>query len=77
MGGGPGRAERWYARTSTGTKGCILPATFQAKGGGGSVVFEGSVNDDALSPEKDALEQILNGIEQAGSSSSTCHLGPA
>ncbi|WP_051826461.1 DUF2510 domain-containing protein [Kitasatospora aureofaciens] len=68
--GVPGYAERWHVRTSTGTQGYVLLACFQAKGGG-YVMFEGAVDDDVFSPDKGALEQILNGIRQADSSRST------
>ncbi|MFE7532506.1 DUF2510 domain-containing protein [Kitasatospora sp. NPDC057542] len=68
--GVPGYAERWHVQTLTGTQGYVLLATFPTKGGG-YVVFKGSVDDDALSPDKDALEQILTGIKQMGSSSSS------
>ncbi|MFF2073928.1 DUF2510 domain-containing protein [Kitasatospora sp. NPDC058162] len=67
--GVPGYVDRWHVTTSTGAQGYVLLATFQAKGGG-YVVFEGSVDDDALSPDKDSLEEVLKGITQSGSSSS-------
>ncbi|MEU4119191.1 DUF2510 domain-containing protein [Kitasatospora sp. NPDC028055] len=68
--GVPGYVARWHVRTSTGAQGYVLLATFQAKGGG-YVVFEGSVDDDALSPDKGALERILSGVRQSGSAATT------
>ncbi|MET8628118.1 DUF2510 domain-containing protein [Kitasatospora sp. NPDC004669] len=67
--GVPGYAERWHVRNSAGLQGYVLLATFRAEGGG-YVAFQGAVDDDALSPDKDALEQILSGVKQSGSSGS-------
>ncbi|MFJ7272895.1 DUF2510 domain-containing protein [Kitasatospora sp. NPDC098663] len=62
-----GYAVRWHIRTADGTQGYVLLAAVPAKGGG-FVVFEGGVDDTPSAPDASALDQILKGVKQDGTS---------